>query len=167
MTNDLVCVGVIAGAYGVRGLVRLKSFCAEPRAIANYGPLSDETGGRSFSIVALGPAVAGGFAARLFGVETREQAAALRGTRLYVPRAVLPEPDDDEFYHADLLDLPVYDRAGIALGRVVAVWNHGAGDILEVRAPKGKTLLFPFTRQVVTTIDLKGGRIVVDPPDEI
>ena len=163
MGEDRVCVGAIAGAFGVRGEVRLKSFCTEPEAIATYGPLSTEDG-RAFTL-ALGRPVTGGIAARLSGVETREQAEALRGQRLYVDRTRLPALPDDEFYHADLIGLEVRDAGGVVLGRVAAVLNHGAGDLLEVRRPGGAALLLPFTRAVVPTVDLDAGRIVADPPE--
>lgn len=165
MRKDLICVGAIAGAFGVKGEVRLKSFCAEPRAIADYGPLWTEDGSRSFT-VALGPAVAGGLSARLSGVSSREAAEALKGLRLHAERARLPSLPDDEFYHADLVGLRVFDTGGAALGKVAAVLNHGAGDILEVRQG-GTTLLLPFTRAVVPTVDLALGRIVADPPGEL
>ena len=160
-------MGAIAGAFGVSGEVRLKSFCAEPAAIADYAPLVTEDGSRSFTVRITRP-VAGGFAARLGGVTTKEQADALRGTALFAERAKLPSLPDDEFYHADLIGLEVRDTGGAVLGRVAAVHNHGAGDILEVRAPgQASPLLLPFTRAAVPTVDLGAGRIVADPPDEI
>jgi 16S rRNA processing protein RimM len=165
MKPDRVCVGAIAGAFGVKGEVRLKSFCAEPRAIAAYGPLWSEDGARSFTVT-LGTAVAGGLAARLSGVPTREAAEALRGLRLYADRAALPPPGEDEFYHSDLIGMEVFDPGGASLGRVAAVLNHGAGDILEVRRGP-EVLLLPFTRAVVPTVDLAAGRIVADPPGEV
>jgi 16S rRNA processing protein RimM len=165
MGQDRICVGAIAGAYGVRGEVRLKSFCADPGAIASYGPLWSEDGTRSFTLT-LGAAVAQGFAGRLSGVATREAADALRGVRLYADRDALPSLPDDEFYHADLLGLLVVDTGGAELGRVKAVLNHGATDLLEVTAP-GRTgaLLVPFTLAIVPTVDLSARRIVVDPPE--
>ena len=163
MDRNKVCVGAIAGAFGVRGEVRLKSFCAEPAAIATYGPLLAEDG-RSYS-VSLGPPVTNGISARLSGIDTREAAEALRGQRLYVDRDRLPALPDDEFYHADLIGLEVRDAGGALLGRVAAVLNHGAGDLLEVRPPQGAAILLPFTRAVVPTVDLTAGRIVADPPE--
>lgn len=160
---DRVCVGAIAGAFGVRGEVRLKSFCTVPEDIAAYGPLTTEDGGRSFAVRLTRP-VTGGLGARLSGVETREQAEALRGTTLWAPRAALPSLPDDEFYHADLIGLPVFDPGGAPLGTVRAIFDHGAGDIVEVAGPGG-TLLLPFTRVVVPTVDLAAGRIVADPPE--
>ena len=163
MTKRIV-VGAIAGAYGVRGEVRLKSFCAVPEAIADYAPLTTEDGARQFDVKLLRP-IKGGFAARLSGIATREQAEALRGTALCAPRARLPSLPDDEFYHADLIGLAVHDTGGRPLGRVKAVHDHGAGDLLEVVGPGLKdSVLVPFRREIVPTVDLSAGRIVVDPP---
>jgi 16S rRNA processing protein RimM len=162
---DHVCVGAIAGAFGVRGEVRLKSFCAVPEDIAAYGPLSLEDGSRSFPVKLTAP-VKGGFAARLGGISTKEAADALKGQRLYAPRAALPSLPDDEFYHADLIGLEVCDTGGRPLGRVSAVLNHGASDLLEVRAPGQRTTtLVPFTTEIIPTVDLTAARIIVDPPD--
>ncbi len=163
MSQSRVCVGAIAGAYGVRGDVRLKSFCADPRAIAEYGPLWSEDGAQCFEVT-LGAAVAQGFSARLSGVATREAAEALRGARLFAPRDRLPALPDDEFYHADLIGLEVVDTGGAVLGRVKAVLNHGASDLLEVARPGG-VVLIPFTRAIVPTVDLGAGRIIADPPE--
>ncbi len=162
---DRVCVGAVAGAFGVRGEVRLKSFCAAPEDIGAYGPLSTEDGGRSFDVRLTG-AVKGGFSARLSGIATKQEADALRGTRLYAPRAALPDLPDDEFYHADLIGLDALDTGGRRIGRVAAVLNHGAGDLLELRGPDLKTAaLVPFTREIVPTVDLAAGRVIIDAPD--
>ena len=164
MTGTRICVGAIAGAYGVRGEVRLKSFCAEPRAIAEYGPLWSEDG-RQFTVT-LGAQVAQGFAARLSGVAGKEEADALRGVRLFAERAHLPGLPDDEFYHTDLIGLEVFDTGGQSLGRVKAVLNHGASDLLElVRPARTGSVLLPFTQTIVPTVDLSAGRIIADPPE--
>lgn len=160
--KDLVCVGAIAGSFGVKGEVRLKSFCAEPAAISIYAPLSDESG-NSYD-VKITRTIKNGLAARLSGVSSKEAADALKGTRLFAPRDRLPELDDDEFYHADLLGMAVLDTGGTKLGSVKAVLNHGAGDLLEVNTGQGVVIL-PFSLAVVPTVDLAGRRIVVDPPD--
>ncbi|KAA0917653.1 ribosome maturation factor RimM [Aquicoccus porphyridii] len=163
--TDLICVGAIAGAYGVRGEVRLKSFTADPQAIADYAPLTTADGSRDFTVAILRP-VKGGFAARLSGITTKEEADALRGTELYAPRDKLPSLPDDEFYHADLIGLVVFDTGGAELGRVKSVQNHGAGDLLEITGPGLKdSVLLPFTREAVPTVDLGAGRIVADPPE--
>lgn len=163
--TELICVGAIAGSFGVRGEVRLKSFTAEPEAIASYGPLCSEDGARRFDVTLTRP-IKNGFAATLSGVATKEQADALRGLRLYVARDRLPSLPDDEFYHADLIGLPVYDTGGTLLGTVSSVMDNGAGDLLELRVPgAAQTVLLPFTRAVVPTVDIEARRIVADPPD--
>ncbi len=165
MSDDLICVGAIAGSFGVQGEVRLKSFCAEPEAIATYAPLTIEDGTRSFD-VKLTRAIPNGFSARLSGVATKEQADALKGTRLFAPRTRLPALADEEYYHADLIGLEVRDTGGTLLGTVSAVFNHGASDLLEVSGPGLKSaLLLPFTRATVPTVDLGLRRIVADPPE--
>lgn len=162
---DRICVGSIAGAFGVRGEVRLKSFCAIPEDIATYGALYTEDGSRSFTVQLTRP-VAGGLGAKLGGVTSKEAADALRGTELFVDRDRLPSLPDDEFYHTDLIGLEVRDTGGVLLGTVRAVHNHGAGDLLEVYGPGRKSaLLLPFTRAVVPTVDLAARRIVADPPE--
>jgi len=161
--NDRICVGAIAGAFGVQGEVRLKSFCTEPTDIASYGPLYDEAGTRRFSVKLTRP-ISGGLGARIAGVTTKEEADALKGTQLYAARDRLPRLPDDEFYHADLIGLEVRDTGGAVLGRVRAVQNHGAGDILEVAGPKGE-MLIPFTLAAVPTVDIAAGRIVADLPE--
>lgn len=160
-----ICVGAIAGAFGVNGEARIKSFCTDGAAIASYGPLTTQDGSREF-VLRITRAVKEGYAARLDGVTTREQAEALKGTRLYAPRERLPSLPDDEFYHADLIGLTVLDTGGAEIGRVRAIHDHGAGDMLDVARPGGRDLLIPFTRAAVPTVDLAGGRIVADLPDE-
>ncbi|MEO1239165.1 MAG: ribosome maturation factor RimM [Pseudomonadota bacterium] len=160
-----VCVGAVAGSFGVRGEVRLKSFTADPEAMATYGAVETEDKTATFDITLTRP-VKGGFAARLSGIGTKDQADALRGTRLYVAREKLPDPGEDEFYHADLIGLAVHDTGGALLGHVKAVLNHGASDLLELRLPEGaKTVLLPFTKAIVPTVDLRAGRLVADPPE--
>lgn len=162
--TDRVCVGAIAGAFGVKGEVRLKSFCATPESIADYGPLWSEDGARSFAVT-ITRAIPEGLAARLSGVTTREAAEALKGQRLHADRDRLPPPGDEEFYHADLIGMEMFDTGGKRLGVVRAVLNHGAGDLLEVEAPGlRETVLVPFTREVTPTVDLATRRIIVDPP---
>jgi len=165
MAEARVCVGAVAGAFGVRGEVRLKSFCAAPEAIADYGPLWSEDGARRFDLRLTQP-IKAGFAARLSGVDSKEAADALRGVRLYADRAKLPALPEDEFYHADLIGLAVVDTGGAILGRVKAVLNHGASDLLEIEGPAlAVPVLLPFTQAVVPTVDLTAGRLVADPPE--
>ncbi len=158
-----VCVGQFTGAHGVRGMVKLRSFTADPAAVASYGPLSDEAGRRSFR-VALAGAAKDAFLARVEGVTTREEAQALAGLNLFVDRDALPEPEDEEeFYHADLIGLRAERADGTAFGTVAAIHDFGAGDVLEIRTDRGVEAL-PFTRACVPVVDVKGGRVVVDPP---
>lgn len=168
MSNDaLICVGAISGAFGVQGEARIKSFCADPAAIAGYAPLSSEDGKRSFALE-ITRSIPGGFAAWLSGVATREAAEALKGLRLYAPRDRLPVLPDDEFYHNDLVGLAVLDTGGMFLGEVRAVHEFGAGDMLEILGPGLKApVMLPFTKDAVPTVDLSTRRIVVDPPDGV
>ncbi|QBY01546.1 ribosome maturation factor RimM [Rhodophyticola sp. CCM32] len=162
---DRICVGAITGSFGVKGEARVKSFTADPAAIGDYGPLSTEDGQRSFTLKITRP-VKSGFAVRLSGVTGKEQADALRGTRLYAPRTALPALPDDEFYHTDLIGLTVIDTGGQEHGKVHAVHNHGASDLLELRSKgAGGTVLVPFTADIVPTVDLASGRIIIDPPE--
>lgn len=165
MTDDTrVCVGAIAGAYGVNGEVRLKSFCADPFALGDYGDLANEAADRTFR-VQIDRAGKGELIGRLSDVRTKEDADALKGTRLYVSRDALPELPDDEYYYSDLEGLDVVDPGGAPLGKVVQVLNHGATDLLEIRVPgSSETALLPFTHAAVPTVDLGAGRIVADPP---
>lgn len=165
MTEDRICVGVLGGAFGVNGEVRLKSFTAEPEAIADYGPFETEDATRRFDMQIVRP-IKQGFAVRLSDVRSKEDADALKGAQLFVPRARLPQLPDDEFYHADLIGLAVVDTGGAPLGTVRAVLNHGAADLLEVARPGASdTALLPFTQAIVPTVDLAAGKIVADPPD--
>tara|TARA_R100000322_G_scaffold39804_4_gene24738 strand:- start:2409 stop:2921 length:513 start_codon:yes stop_codon:yes gene_type:complete len=165
LSDARICVGAFAGAFGVHGDVRLKSFCAEPEDIATYGPLWTEDGARSFTL-SIDRAVKNGFAVQVDGIRTKEDADALKGLRLYADREALPSLPDDEFYHADLIGLSVMDTGGAERGKVSAVHNHGAGDLLEVSGPGLKTpALIPFTLANVPTVDLASGRIVIDPPE--
>lgn len=158
---SLVLVGEIGRPHGVRGLVRLRSFTADPAAIASYGPLSDESGTRRFVIEWLGNGLA-----RIEGVEDRDAAARLTGTRLFIPRERLPEPEPDEFYLVDLIGLAAFDEAGAPLGTVRAVEDFGAGAFLTLSDGVEERLI-PFTAIAVPVVDIAGGRIVVRPPVEI
>lgn len=162
--TDRVIVGAIGGSFGVHGEVRLKSFCADPAAIADYTPLYTEDG-RSFAQVVLTGQMKNGFTARLDGVVTKEDADALRNVSLYAARDVMPSLPDDEYYYADLIGLTVLDTGGATLGTVRNVMDHGAGDLFEIAAPgQSDTILLPFTRAAVPTVDLAAGRIIADPP---
>lgn len=165
MSDEKICVGAIGGAYGVRGELRVKSFCALAEDLETYSPLTSEDGQQHFHLSLIRP-IKNGFAARIVEVSTKEQADALRGTQLFAQRDQLPTLPDDEYYHADLIGLSVLDTGGALLGTVKQVLDHGAGDILEVQRPaSSETVLLPFTLAAVPTVDLASGRIIADPPD--
>jgi 16S rRNA processing protein RimM len=157
----LVLVGVVISAHGVHGEVRVKSFTAEPLALGNYGPLATEDG-KQFGIASLRQHRRDELVLRLSGVETRNAAEFFIGSRLYVPRAALPEAAPGEYYHADLIDLRAESTDGAEIGRVSAVLNFGAGDILEITRPDGNTELIPFSNACVPMVDFAAGRVVVD-----
>jgi 16S rRNA processing protein RimM len=163
MAGGRICLGQIGAAHGVRGEVRLRSFTADPQAIAGYGPLETEDG-RTFQIESLRPAK-DHFVAQLSGICDRSAAEALTNAKLYVPRERLPEPSDaDEFYHSDLVGLSAVDAAGKKLGTVVAIHNFGAGDLIEVKPESGgNTDLIPFDAAHVPVVDVGAGRIVIAP----
>jgi len=158
-----VLLGEIGAAQGLKGEVRLRSFTEEEAAITAYGPLEDETG-LVIEIEAL-RATPKALIARIKGVTTRERAEALTGTKLYVPRSRLPEREEEEWYHAELIGLAALDRDGATIGTVVAIQNFGAGDLLELApANGGPTVLIPFTRETVPEIDVEGERLTLVPP---
>jgi len=164
-----VCVGVITGARGLKGEVRVRSFTARPEDVGAYGPLSDEAGTRTLKLKVTGPAKDAVFA-RVEGVADRTAAEALKGVRLYVARDALPEVAEDEYYHADLLGLRVEVAGGggrtEAWGAVKAVHDFGGGPLLEIERPDGTTVMLPFTKAAVPEVDIAGGRLVVAPPEE-
>ncbi len=165
-TDERVCLGAIIGAHGVKGTVRIKSFTEDPENVAAYGAVSDEAGARSFTLLPIGSS-RGAILARIEGIDGRAAAEALAGTRLYVPRSALPAPDDEEYYHADLLGLRAVTSDGEALGSVKSVHAIGETDVLEIdRGAELPSLLIPFTRADVPEVDLKAGRVVVEVPVE-
>jgi 16S rRNA processing protein RimM len=156
-------VGVITGAHGVHGALRIKSFTEVPEDVTGYGPLEDETGRRQFDLCIHGFAK-GVVIAQVSGIENRDQAQALRGLRLYLSRSALPETTADEYYHADLLGLEAVLGDGTPVGRVRAIYDFGAGDTLELVRSGGPPVLVPFTRAIVPLVELAEGKLVLDPP---
>jgi len=152
--TDRVIVGALGGSFGVHGEVRLKSFCADAAAIADYAPLYTEDG-RAFAQLVLTGQLKHGFSARIDGIVTKEDADALRNTTLFAERTAMPSLPDDEYYYTDLIGLTVLDGGGKTLGTVKNVMDHGAGDLLEINVPtQSETILMPFTQAVVPTVDL-------------
>ena len=157
-----VCVGAVTGARGLKGEVRIKAFTADPEDVAAYGPVSDESGKRTFRVRVTGRAK-DLVIARIDGVDDRDAAEALKGTGLYVARSALPAVEAGTYYHADLIGIGVETVAGERLGKIKAVHNFGAGDVIEV-AGTGRSVMVPFTDRVVTAVDVKMGRVVIEPP---
>ncbi|MBN8983211.1 MAG: 16S rRNA processing protein RimM, partial [Rhizobiales bacterium] len=160
------CIARIGAAHGVRGAVKLWTFTEDPFAVLDYGPLSTKDGGRRFEVSNAREAK-DHLVATLQGVTTRNDAEKLNGIELYVPREKLPPAEDGEYYHVDLIDLAAVSMDGAPIGRVVAIHNFGAGDVIEIAPPKGATLLLPFTDAVVPTVDIAGGRVVIEMPGEV
>jgi 16S rRNA processing protein RimM len=158
-----VLMGLVLGAHGIKGAVRILSYAAEPEDIASYGPLEDEGGGRKFSLTIVGKA-RGAVLAEVEGIGDRDAAAALKGTKLYVRRSALPAPAEGEFYWDDLVGLRVELKGGTALGEVRAVHDYGGGPSLEVKRETGASVIVPFTNRVVPVVDLDAGKLVIDPP---
>ncbi|SHI15563.1 ribosome maturation factor RimM [Bradyrhizobium erythrophlei] len=161
-----ICIARIGAAHGVRGAVKLWTFTEDPLAVMQYGALATKDGARSFE-VANAREAKGHLVATLKGIATREDAERLNGIELYVAREKLPATDDDEYYHADLIGLTAVNAANEPLGRVIAIHNFGAGDIIEIAPPHGATMLLPFTNAVVPSVDLAAGRVVIELPAEI
>lgn len=166
MADRLLLVARVAGAFGVKGEIRITTFTEDPTAIGRYRDLLREDGSSGLSLTSVRP-VKGAVIARAKGVETRDQAEALRGLTLHVRRDDLPDPDEDEFYLADLIGLTVESASGEAYGRVKAVQDFGAGDLLEIQPARGASWWLPFTREAVPEVLIAEGRIIAVKPDEV
>lgn len=153
-----VCVGIIIAAHGVKGGVKIKSFTQEPESLLNYAPLSNDKG-EEIALTKLGLAKDGVILASIKGVTDRNAAEALKGTKLFAKRKALPVLAAEEYYHADLLGLEVYDQEDRLLGKITAIHDFGAGDVLEL----DNGTLIPFTHQCVPIIDLIQGKLWANP----
>ncbi len=162
----LILVGKVAGAFGVKGELRLTAYTETADALLRYRDLLRADGSVALTLTE-GRAQKGALIARAAEVANREEAQALRGMALHILRAALPEPEADEFYLADLIGLAAVSPDGAALGQVKAVQDFGAGDLLEIEpAAGGATFWVPFTREVVPEVRVAEGRIVIVPPAE-
>jgi 16S rRNA processing protein RimM len=161
-----VCIGVITGAVGVQGEVRIKPYTAKPEDVGAYGPIVLK-GTNIEVVIKVSRLAKDGVVAKLEGVSDREAAQALKGTELYVSRAKLPGQEEDEYYHADLIGLTVEDLEGASLGTVKAVYDFGAGEMLEVKLNKGGVAVLPFTKDAIPQVMISEGRIVADPPEGV
>jgi len=163
--QERVCVGQFAGAQGVRGLAKLRSFCGVASDVLTYGPLSSEDGARVFTVAAEGEAK-GNLIVRVTGVSSRDEAQALNGLRLYVSREVLGALEEDEFLYADLIGLEAVSSSGETMGRVRAVHDFGGGDMLEIERPGADSFMAPFTKAIVPHVDIAARRVTVDLPED-
>jgi 16S rRNA processing protein RimM len=165
MARDVLLAAVI-GAHGIKGEVKVKTFTATPGAIAQYGPLHDRNGAR-YDIARIDPGKKDDAVVAFKNVTTRNAAEALKGTELFVARSALPDADEGEFYHTDLIGLRAEDGDGRSIGTVAAILNFGAGDVMVLHRADGDEVFLPFSRDVVPTIDIENGRVViVEPPDD-
>ena len=153
------------GAQGLKGEVKAKIFTAAPDALPRYGKLHAKDG-RTFTITVFRPSKQGEAVIAFAEVKDRNTAEALKGTELFVSRDALPEPDEDEFYHADLVGLEARDSEGRVIGKVVAVHNFGASDVIELARDDGDSVHLAFTRETVPVIEIAEGYIVVAVPED-
>jgi 16S rRNA processing protein RimM len=164
LARDVLLAAVI-GAQGLKGAVKVKLFTEAPQALSSYGPLRDAQG-RKYEITAFRAGKPGEAVISFSGIDERTAAEALKGTELFVAREALPVTAEEEFYHADLIGLEVQDSEGRVLGKVAAIHNYGAGDVIEIARADGDSILLAFTRETVPIIDIAGGRIVVAVPED-
>ena len=157
-------IGVIVGPQGIRGHFKVKAFTAAPKSLSAYGPVTTDNGQQLIlqilSVNSKGLAIV-----RAKSVDTRDAAEALRGVNLYVVRESLPEPNDGEFYHADLLGMVVKTQNGFPLGSLVAIHDFGAGEIAEVAPRKGTTIMVPFGGDRLIAVDMAAKELCLSVPD--
>ena len=166
LNQKRICVGIIVGSHGLNGYIKIKSFMVVPEDIVAYGPLTDKQGKRSFNLDLVSRNKKG-FVAKISGVNDRNTSDTMKGVELYLSRDLLPDLEGDEFYYSDLIGLKVEKPSGEIIGIIGMVDNYGAGDIIEVDLIDGGKEMYKISPEVVPEIDLKNGRIVVDPPDEV
>jgi 16S rRNA processing protein RimM len=164
MARDILLAAII-GAQGLKGAVKVKLFTETPESLSRYGVLKDKHGKR-FEVTAIRPVKDGEAVISFLGIEDRDQAEALKGTELFIERHQLPDAGEEEFYHADLIGLMAQDSEGRSLGKVAAIHNYGASDVIEIARPDGDSVLLAFRRETVPVIDIAGGRIVVAVPED-
>ena len=169
MTTDsrLILVGQVGGGFGVRGEVRVTAYTADPMALLAYRDLLRADGSAGLTLLSARPDK-NGVVGRAKEIATREEADALRGLKLFIPRDRLPEPDEDEFYLTDLVGVEAREPDGTVLGTVKSVQNFGASDMLEIApAAGGPTWYLPFTRDAVPELHLADGWVLVVRPNEV
>ena len=170
MTDRLVLIGKVVGAFGVQGELRVVAYTETPLALLNYRTLLREDGQPALILLS-GRSSKGGIIAKAKDVTTKTEADKLRGLQLFTPRSALAAPAQDEFYLTDLIGLRAETADGTLVGKIKAVQNFGSGDLLEIDPGKGqrggKTWYLPFTREAAPEVDIEGGKVIVDPPNEV
>ena len=161
MTAEKVCLGAIVGVHGIRGEVKVKSFSDDENHLTRYGALSNEAGDKTFELKIVGHSKEL-LRVKIKGVDDRNTAETLIGTGLYVARDVLPSLEDEEYYHTDLIGLEARLQNGDVIGVVNAIYNFGAGDLIELKLGDGQLEMLPFTKQFVPVIDVKNKFIIVE-----
>ena len=161
MSDNKICLGAVVGVHGIRGEVKVKSFSDDERNLTRYGDVTDEAGNKKFSLKIVGHSKEL-LRVKIKGVDDRNTAETLVGTAFYVQRELLPDLTDDEFYHTDLIGLDVKNSSGEIIGEVNALYNFGAGDIIELKLNNGSLEMLPFTSAYVPTINIKEHHIIVE-----
>lgn len=161
---DLAPIGVITGAHGIRGQVKIRSFADESDAIFSYDSITDSTGKRTFKLTRHGTTPAG-FIASIEGVTDRNQAELLKSTGLYIPTALLPEKDANQYYHSELIGLKAQLENGQLYGTIIGMHNFGAGDIVDIERLDKTTEMLPFTAAFVGEVKADEGYVIVFPPE--
>lgn len=168
--EEKICLGAVVGVHGIRGELKVKAFTEDERNLTKYGAVRNETGDREFELKIVGRSKEL-LRVKVKGVEDRNTAETLIGTGFYIERSRLPEPEEEEFYHADLIGLEARNADGEKIGVVNALYNFGAGDLIELKTSGGSLEMLPFTKQYVPIVDIKNGFIIVEmmqfaPDDE-
>ncbi len=161
MAENKVCLGAIVGVHGIKGEVKVKCFSDDEKNLGSYGVLSNEAGDKTFSVKIVGHSKEL-LRVKIKGVDDRNTAETLIGTGLYVNRDALPNLAEDEFYHTDLVGLDAKNVAGDIIGVVNALYNFGAGDLIELKMNDGSLEMLPFTSSYVPTINIKERFIIVE-----
>jgi 16S rRNA processing protein RimM len=164
VARDILLAAII-GAQGLKGAVKVKLFTEAPESLSRYGVLKDRDGTR-FEVTTIRSGKDGEAVISFAGIADRDAAEALKGTELFIARDQLPATAEEEFYHADLIGLEAQDSEGRTLGKVAAIHNYGASDVMEIARPDGDSVLLAFTRETVPVIDIAGRRVVVAVPEE-
>jgi 16S rRNA processing protein RimM len=148
---EKVCIGEISNVHGIKGQVLVRSFAENVEMFTDGTELTDKSGNNTFTFTKFAPHK-NSFLATLEGIETREAAEEIKGTKIYIDRDALPETQEDEAYYVDLIGLNVIED-GQAIGGVIAVQNFGASDLLEIKRDGARNIYLPYTDKTILKID--------------